>query len=632
MMSFAAFLRIPSSALSRVGGLGLLALVAPALWFGPWLPFLDLVAFVGMDSYPPLQSYGPLHYATFQFTYVVHYALSRALLAFGVGAGPQVVVFYLLQAVTFYVVIWTGLRRLIPEAWLGSVALALGVLACWDGLFLWGGPLPFSLGATAVAAATALVLREAEEPERVNPLWPLLLTTVAVMCHPFAVLFALVLGGLRWILVPDRRWSAAVQMVVLGSLGWVVMRDSPESGAAAGLPALFAWPWEHGLQRLLSLFHADASLVRQLFQECPAGLQAYRVVLGALHLAGFLTAPVVLVVARDARALRFLAALTTTVALLYLCARQNDALIPGWPWRVLTFHSPFTFLAGVACPIYLVRRWRPSWLAGWAAPARGGWIVPVGIVALMVVVQVPILRRSEGIGRGLERTRTALLQSGVRNAFLVVTNIDAIQPFYLRCVPFLLFSDPLVVERNLLFYTEWHLQDRHPSRLTEGWFDLGRPTYQARFSMRDGAVHVDLVQQPPQQIALPVGNNQTERGGRPQLAVLEFIKGNRLLQAGCLRDAVLHYQAAVRHDPSLAEAHNNLGVALLNSQRAAEASDHFQRAMELRPDLVDARVNLGAVRLQAGDVAGARAQFLEALRLDPNHSGARDALQRTTPR
>jgi len=55
-----------------------------------------------------------------------------------------------------------------------------------------------------------------------------------------------------------------------------------------------------------------------------------------------------------------------------------------------------------------------------------------------------------------------------------VSNVDAVQPYYLRSVPFLLFSDREIVARNIVLFTEWHIQPRHPTRLVETWFDLGR--------------------------------------------------------------------------------------------------------------------------------------------------------------
>jgi hypothetical protein len=622
--------RLPGAPVARIALVGWVALLVPPLIFGPWLPLLDLVAFVGLGNYPATLSHGPLHYAVFQFTYIVHYAMSRAMAACGIGAGAQIVVFYLLQGVGCFAVVSRLLPRLVPEAWWAGLAVAVGTLAFWNGFFLWGGPLPFSLAATALAVATFCALREAEAPERCDRLLVPLLAMVAVACHPFALLFAVILAALRWVFVPARRGQTIALGAGLLVFGWIVVRDSPESGAASGVPGLFGWPLTQIPQRLIELFAVSPSFSEQLFGFCPAGLRIYFLLLGAIHLAGFVASPVVAVVARESRALRMLAALNSVVALIYLCSRQNDFMIPGWPWRILTFYSPFLFVAGIAAPAYLIRRWRPAWLRVMHRPAKAAWAVPVAVVGLLAVAQIPVLGLGGQVGRSYERTRGQILQSGVANAFVVITDIDAIQPFYLRSVPFLLFGDPQIVARNVHLFTEWHIQNRHPTRLAETWLDLGRPAYQAAFSTSAQGLEVRLVPQPAGQVPLPVGNNQGDRGGKPDLALMQFHLGNQLIQLGLLRDAILHYQAALRVNPGFAEVHNNVGVAYLNSQKLAEAAAHFQEAVRLKPGYVDAHANLGAVLLQSGRPAEAAVQFQQALQADPNHAGAREGMRRVT--
>jgi tetratricopeptide (TPR) repeat protein len=622
--------RLLNSPTFYIGLAAWVALALPPLLFGPWLPLLDLVAFVGLDALPAQHSFGPLHYGVFQFTYIVHYALSRVMLALGLSAPAHIVLFYFLQGGVFFFVIWRLLPRLVPERWLAGVATAAGALAFWDGFFLWGGPLPFSLGGTALAAAMFAALREAAAPEKCDRLLVPLLLVIAVMCHPFALLFALLLVGVRTLLVPARRWQSVALGAGLLLLGWIIRQDSPESGAAAGLTSLFTWNLTQVPRRLLELFLVSSDFAVQLFGHCPAGLKVYFWFLGAVHLLGFLTAPVVAVVARDNRPLRLLATLHCAVAAVYLCSVQNDAVIPGWPWRILTLHNALLYLAGVACPLYLIRRGRPALLAWTTNLPRAAWAAPILAATAVFLIQIPLLRLGDAVGRGYERTRASILQSGIANAFVVVTDIDAIQPFYLRCVPFLLFSDPQLVARNLILYTEWHIQNRHPTRLTESWIDLGRTAYQAAFFTGPKGIDVRVVPQPAGQIPLAVGNNQWERGGKPDLALLQFHQANYLISAGCLRDAILRYEAALRLAPGFAEAHNNLGVALLSSGRLPEAQQRFTAALQAKPDYADARANLGAVLLRNGQVAEAREQFQLALRLNPQQAVALAGLKQAS--
>ena len=59
-------------------------------------------------------------------------------------------------------------------------------------------------------------------------------------------------------------------------------------------------------------------------------------------------------------------------------------------------------------------------------------------------------------------------------------------------------------------------------------------------------------------------------------------------------DAIAEYQAALRFQPNLAEAHANLGSALARTPgRLSEAMAQFEAALRLDPNSVAAHVNLG---------------------------------------
>ena len=49
---------------------------------------------------------------------------------------------------------------------------------------------------------------------------------------------------------------------------------------------------------------------------------------------------------------------------------------------------------------------------------------------------------------------------------------------------------------------------------------------------------------------------------------------------------------AIELKPDYAQAHNNLGVALMNKGNTNEAISHFKMAIELKPDYAQAQKNL----------------------------------------
>ena len=57
-------------------------------------------------------------------------------------------------------------------------------------------------------------------------------------------------------------------------------------------------------------------------------------------------------------------------------------------------------------------------------------------------------------------------------------------------------------------------------------------------------------------------------------------------------EAIVHYQKALQIKPDYAEAHNNLGNALLQKGRVDEAITHYQKALQIKPDSPEVLNNL----------------------------------------
>ena len=98
-------------------------------------------------------------------------------------------------------------------------------------------------------------------------------------------------------------------------------------------------------------------------------------------------------------------------------------------------------------------------------------------------------------------------------------------------------------------------------------------------------------------------------------AIALYNEGVGHLVARRFADAQQRFEAALRLDERLAEAHNNLAFALRMQGRQNFDSSlaHYNRALALKPDLAQAYMYRGALFLQQGDRARAQ-QDLERLR------------------
>jgi len=155
----------------------------------------------------------------------------------------------------------------------------------------------------------------------------------------------------------------------------------------------------------------------------------------------------------------------------------------------------------------------------------------------------------------------------------------------------------------------------------------------------------------------------------PRIAIVAACAGPLLLlggltwiQAGIWKDAGTLWGHTLRYNDSSHEAHNSLGVLLLNEKKIDEAIPHFERALqikptkfktmnnlanayyskkqysramvlylralELRPDYAKAHFNLGNTYLRTGRREEAVHHFRKALQFDPGYTKARNRLEK----
>ena len=109
---------------------------------------------------------------------------------------------------------------------------------------------------------------------------------------------------------------------------------------------------------------------------------------------------------------------------------------------------------------------------------------------------------------------------------------------------------------------------------------------------------------------------------KPGYADAHINLGNALLKKGRVDEAIAQFQQAVQLKPGYAQAHNNLGDALLKAGRLDEAITQFQMALQLEPDYAEAGFNLGNALSKQGRLAEAMAHYQQALHINPGYAKA----------
>jgi len=104
--------------------------------------------------------------------------------------------------------------------------------------------------------------------------------------------------------------------------------------------------------------------------------------------------------------------------------------------------------------------------------------------------------------------------------------------------------------------------------------------------------------------------------------------GQVWMAMGRLPDAMAEFQTALRILPACADAHYNLGLALMKSAgRLSDAVAEFQETLREEPGYVNAHIDLGIALAQIPErVPDAIAEFQAAIRLRPDSAEAHDRL------
>src|SRR5882724_5785842 len=236
---------------------GILVLVIPPFLF-PYPPFHDLIAFIGMQSYPPKLSHGPTHYYTFQLTYFLHHVISRVSTDLGIGTQGQGRLYYLIHALGYFAVITGLLNRFVSNPRWKAVAILGGALAFTDGMFAIGGPLPFSLAGVLIMV-TVLLISEARETDRVPSMAAqLALAFLTMLSHPFSVPFLLAVFAVNFAVTPRQRVPSGVVIGFVLFYALLIARDSPESVPPGQLWQLFDPNLPHVWHNLVAALTWDA--------------------------------------------------------------------------------------------------------------------------------------------------------------------------------------------------------------------------------------------------------------------------------------------------------------------------------------------------------------------------------------
>lgn len=466
---------------------GVLVLIVPPFLF-PYPPFHDLVAFVGMQSYPPRMSYGPTHYYAFQLTYFLHHLISRLFTDFGIGTQGQARFYYLIHALGYFAVTAGLLNRFVRNPRFKAIAILAGALAFTDGMFSIGGPLPFSLAGVLIMISV-LLISEAREADRApNTAALLALAFLAMLSHPFSVPLLLVVCAANFAVTPRQRVASAVVTGFILVYALLIARDSPESVTSAQLRQLFDPNLPHAWHNLATALTWDSHYIYLLFREPLPVVTAYVNAIALVKLIGAALAVAAFRRLWREPRLRFLLLLEVVWVAGFATAVDLEMgyTVPQWPWRIWSIANPLLYSFPAIAAAELTGSF--SWPKFPTLGRKGTYAALAGLAVLLFCVQYQLLEKGRNLQAAFQSVKSTVLQSGARDAVVTWADSANINPYFLRSAPYLLFSDPDMLARHLLFVTDWHVQPRHNSHIPEADFASARSRLRLAFLPSNGTI------------------------------------------------------------------------------------------------------------------------------------------------
>ena len=115
-------------------------------------------------------------------------------------------------------------------------------------------------------------------------------------------------------------------------------------------------------------------------------------------------------------------------------------------------------------------------------------------------------------------------------------------------------------------------------------------------------------------------------GAHPEFADAHNNLGNALVSQEKFDEAATSLRWALELKPDYAEAHVNLSIVFRDQDKLDEAVACFRRASELKPDCAEAMLNLGEMHEDSGEMAEAELALRAAIKMQPTFAPAHACL------
>ncbi|MDR1656045.1 MAG: hypothetical protein LBT47_00625 [Deltaproteobacteria bacterium] len=459
----------------------LICLFLPPILMGPYLPLVDILIFVSLNSYPQLPVETTSNYYIVQYSYILVHLLVKFFNDIGIAPAWQVVLFYILQAGISYYIVRSLLIIFFQDKILIELGATAGLLTFWCGLFFWGGPLAYSLGYFVTGLGTVLIYREVDDGR--DRTWKLTgLFFLALVSHPVVIILIYMNLFFRFIFSNKLRLKTVLLSLFLFAYCILIVRSSPEKGAT--LSEIFSRTdlSINISQDIIILFDVDKIFTERLLEPGSRFLTyLFFKIKSIIFLLGIASLAYVylkkIMISKKIKLLSF--NLLTVFAVYVLMPEFYDpSFMPlrflAANWAVI-FVGPLV-LIGVIISHSSQDEKLKSVIKSLIFKPIYFFILFFTIITLALMCQIEVFKGQSDIFERQIKIAKSQIMTNQRDT-VIDYGLHNIHPFYFRAVPFFVFIDKDIIDKNIYIITEWHKQYRHNIRFADADKSLNHKTY-----------------------------------------------------------------------------------------------------------------------------------------------------------
>jgi hypothetical protein len=341
-------------------------------------------------------------------------------------------------------------------------------LSFWSGLFIWGGPTAYSIGVFLNLYGTLIIYKEAVSNNHKTLLLGLV-QVLAVLSHPFIVLYCFITLFCRFLYVINERKSTIIIFIILLLYSLLISKDNPESYSFASLlqettliPDIFS--------RLYEIINIEISFAYILFGDIDNYYfyRFYTLFKNLIILLGFFNSIFIIFYFNKLKIELKLLTIQTIIYFFSFLFCPTIDYAAFLPQRNFLAISTLSFVSGIVLTRFLIlnnsftKFYNYEFIFKKIKIKFDYILIFLFFITSLLMQKEIFYGKSKIIDKQFSSIKSYLIENSRDSVISYFRKTE--RPFYYMHVFLYLFSDKDIINSNIYIITFWHEQLRHNVR------------------------------------------------------------------------------------------------------------------------------------------------------------------------